>query len=257
MSYTIIYEKTFLKTSKNTFLPMVICGSNNCYEWNNKRRVRDWACFFSDKYLYTETELLQNIEDWRQSDKKQYDNCEYDFNDIPFGGCRLSTNNYTTFEDLKKFIKHGVNRAIDFNKFIEMGYMVNFRSYNCEFNMYPKTEQELFDCIEKAIAFEETVYVNLSLSEDNVKRLRKQIYPKGSSKTKIVQELVDHYFVLKTENKKYVVKKLKYGMRVNSHYWYAKKFKTKKSAENYGKKFEGVTIVKIEENAYISKRVPK
>lgn len=48
MSYDIFYDKQFVKVNENTFIPMVLTGSNNCTEWSprgRERRARSWHNF--------------------------------------------------------------------------------------------------------------------------------------------------------------------------------------------------------------------
>lgn len=43
MSYSIIYDTLFVKTSDNGFLPFILSGSNNCYDaYNIRKRSRSW-----------------------------------------------------------------------------------------------------------------------------------------------------------------------------------------------------------------------
>jgi hypothetical protein len=68
MSYEILYDKCFIKAD-DKYLPMVLAGSNNCYQFDRSargRRVRSWfnltyACP-DDKRYATEAELLEHIE---------------------------------------------------------------------------------------------------------------------------------------------------------------------------------------------------
>lgn len=49
MSYEIVYERQFIKTSDGLIIPFVLIGSNNCYEPvcnGYKRRCRSWSTIF-------------------------------------------------------------------------------------------------------------------------------------------------------------------------------------------------------------------
>ena len=256
MSYTIFYEKTFIKTSNDKYLPMVISGCNNLYEWNNKKRVRNWNCLVLDNYLYTSEEIVKYIEDWRESDRKHYED-DKEFGDIPYAGARLSTKSDTTFKDLIAFVKHGINRAIDFNEFIALGYSVIFKSYEGDFYKTPKTEKELFEIVNEAIQHEKPIYVELSLSEENVKFLRKKIYPKKPSQYKKVLKTYPHYFVIQhNDNGYYTVKNRKWSYSYCYDIYFAKKFKTELQAEKYNK-FSNFKVVKIEKPWEFEVRVKK
>lgn len=46
MSYEILYQRFLLKKEDGTLVPYMIHGSNNCYEWNNRRRARSLSNLF-------------------------------------------------------------------------------------------------------------------------------------------------------------------------------------------------------------------
>ncbi len=50
MSYTIVYGRQFLRTSRG-IVPLALYGDNNVWEWNNKRRARSWGIFYSESML--------------------------------------------------------------------------------------------------------------------------------------------------------------------------------------------------------------
>ena len=92
MSYSIFYRAMHIQTSKG-ILPMVEYGDNNVYEWDNKRRVRNWYNFHAnEKTIYSNWEDLNNaIEDWNvkvEAKKVEYgeshtdwkaDNCSFGY----------------------------------------------------------------------------------------------------------------------------------------------------------------------------------
>lgn len=51
MSYDIFYDKQFVKVNENTFIPMVLAGSNNCTEWSPRGRERRSRSWFNFAYL--------------------------------------------------------------------------------------------------------------------------------------------------------------------------------------------------------------
>jgi hypothetical protein len=72
MSYEILYNKLFLKTQDGKIIPIILHGSNNCYEtqWNGReRRERNWSIcnmpyWCNYKIDFTEEELLKENERW-------------------------------------------------------------------------------------------------------------------------------------------------------------------------------------------------
>ena len=70
MSYTIIYEKQFIKVSDSKVIPMIIVGDNNVYEWSGKkeRRARDPYCpTINGKVAVTLDEIKADL-------KREYNN---------------------------------------------------------------------------------------------------------------------------------------------------------------------------------------
>ncbi len=47
MSYEIIYSKQFIKVNEHQVIPMLLQGSNNCYDTQTGRRARDWHNTFA------------------------------------------------------------------------------------------------------------------------------------------------------------------------------------------------------------------
>ena len=62
MSYSIIYDKQFIKVSDNQFIPMVLSGCSNLYEFNGtkERRVRSWFPMrLENKIILSREEILK------------------------------------------------------------------------------------------------------------------------------------------------------------------------------------------------------
>ena len=66
MGYTIVYDRQFLKLEDGRIIPMILCGSNNCYEvmWNGKeRRERYWTALWEQNVpAYKPEELMKKAE---------------------------------------------------------------------------------------------------------------------------------------------------------------------------------------------------
>lgn len=77
MSYEILYNRQFLKTQDNKIIPIILHGSNNCYEytWNGReRRERNWSIcnmpyWCNYKIDFTPEELLKENERWLDRDE--------------------------------------------------------------------------------------------------------------------------------------------------------------------------------------------
>jgi hypothetical protein len=68
MSYTIFYNKQFIKVDDTRVIPLIEVGDNNVWEVDNKRRARDWSVMTGmtgGKLIVTNDELMKNIEGFR------------------------------------------------------------------------------------------------------------------------------------------------------------------------------------------------
>lgn len=101
MSYTIVYEKHFLRINGNytkngitRYIPLILCGDNNVYEPSGKR-VREWSVLFPQiKSLATESELL-----------KETDHIPDDTE------CFKYKTKWLYGKDMKDFISYGIKHA--------------------------------------------------------------------------------------------------------------------------------------------------
>lgn len=66
MSYTIVYDRQFIKLEDGRIIPMILCGSNNCWEktWNGKeRRERYWTSYWEQTVpAFNPEELIKQVE---------------------------------------------------------------------------------------------------------------------------------------------------------------------------------------------------
>lgn len=141
MSYGIIYNKQFIKVDDKNFVPMILSGSNNCYDWNNKR-ARDWNPFtfiIEGKLSGSLEEMLENAEKDNQSQYGKYDN---DYDESMFGSnIALKFNNsYGTFNQYKSFLKTGCRKAKTVEELTELG--IGIAVCNSYISMDDKTEEK-------------------------------------------------------------------------------------------------------------------
>jgi len=68
MSYTIVYDRQFLKLEDGRIIPMTLLGSSNCWERDSdgkERRERYWTSFWEQTVpAYTQDELMQKAEEY-------------------------------------------------------------------------------------------------------------------------------------------------------------------------------------------------
>lgn len=272
MSYEIVYDRQFIKAEKEgkpVFFPMLLMGSNNCYEAGNRKRSRDWSNItyvLNDKRYGTLEEMLQNVEKERErvieSCKKNFEQykeewCKYSderwgsHTSISFGGgCKSTFRQYRglfitgckkalTVEELKEFrvdvrICTGsfYYREEDLKKYKEAGK----EEINCKVS----TSKELMEKLEEFEEYlKDTPYVNLYVTidahENQMKWIRKTKFPK----TKHPKELktVDKFYVVKdTSNGNYVFKATKYGYNYSLNGNCCKRFAKETDAKRFAKR---------------------
>lgn len=267
MSYSIIYDKQFIKVRENSFIPLILCGDNNLYEGNGKR-VRDWSVFshILDGGIYGSLEyMLKKSEEIKAniiSRNKEYNDryketgqenaiCEYTddkfgwFDGIAIGGKHTSK---TTYGDFVNIFKSGVKNAITIEEAIEKFY-VSFRfktsSYDDEklkdqlkepVNCQIKTTEELIKKYEELSDYLKNTGVNLcfnvSASEEFGKRVRRIKSPVQKRQKSLVP--VDFFFVVKDmKTNNYVAKLNRNGYSYGHSYQSAKHFAKEKEANKY------------------------
>lgn len=144
MSYTILYNKQFVKVADDLFIPMVQVGDNNVYE-SDRKRARSW---YNQRYVTnggiwaSSGEILSAIDRIREeriaSNKRTIEsgllNEDDNYDDKRFGwhegiaiyGKHTST---TTFGMFRNFYKIGIERALTVEKLIESGVSLMMKVY--------------------------------------------------------------------------------------------------------------------------------
>lgn len=108
MSYEIVYNRAFIKTTRG-IIPLLLTGSNNCYEYTyrgRERRERDWACFWGNKHIeINEQDLLTFIAD--KADEK-YEFCMF-------------RGKWVYYKDAYDFYKQGIKNAHSLEDWLKYG----------------------------------------------------------------------------------------------------------------------------------------
>lgn len=155
MSYEILYRKVFIKvpaeklTARHeslkivdaVYLPLIETGSNNCWEWKN-RRARSWqrAAFLDrEKDFLTETEILQSVDGWRENLISRYP----DYSDKSFSYYSAVTvvgsgKNTTGFGRVKSFFQSGIRQAVSVEELRSFG--IGLHMYLSRFDEKIKAE---------------------------------------------------------------------------------------------------------------------
>lgn len=121
MSYEIVYDKQFIKVNTNNgnkYVPMVLSGSNNCYEWSNggkERRARSWFPFSLDGNLLVDESMVNKY--WENSLEEIINRTNDTKNDIKksFGyytGIYVNGNRNTSYGNIKGIFDTGMEKAL-------------------------------------------------------------------------------------------------------------------------------------------------
>ena len=276
MSYSILYNKQFIKVGDNLFIPMVQCGDNNVYEaaGNGRKRARSWyndSWIANGKTICSREEIESRINEIRDEEIKRCGNYvkEYDENwsyqDKRFGyhtGIAIygkHTSN-TTFGNFKGFYMSGCDGALtienllkhDVNVCVRLPYYgyvkeeIEKKGLECKQTVYPKTTDELLNIIKEWDEYygnRVRYYVDFGSDWglENIKRER--------SKTK--QRKEKQYIQTKEY---YVLEGVGGGMGYKYAYTStgAKKFINEKSANKFHKSMKNKDLFKVikKENTY-------
>lgn len=107
MSYEIVYAREFIKLSDGRIIPMILCGSNNCYETGRsgrERRSREWYPFFFGANInpaFTVAELMQRV---------------YSFVPSTYGEHFMRNGKYVDDDGFVRFFGNGIKNAKTFEE---------------------------------------------------------------------------------------------------------------------------------------------
>lgn len=276
MSHTIIYNRLFVKATDkngiNYFVTMLLSGSNNCSQINQRtgREIRErswkgWKYFTEGKLMATEQEILTNIDKERlermnraEENVKQYNDTSWAYDDKNYGyhsSIRFSGRSCsgTSFSAFRSYFENGMKNALTIEQLLEHNINVEIHVssyYKDEINkagleikpdIYPKTSQEF---LEKAQEYSEyyknTGGVYITFGSDwaveryfSNKAVENKIKKQNNRKEKVRKE-VDKYFVLSNDNG-FFIKLTRNGYRYafDSDAWSVKKWETRKQAQTY------------------------
>lgn len=144
MSYSILYNRQFVKVQDDLFIPMIQAGDNNVYEsdrkrarsWYNHRYVTNgsiWAS--SGTIMETIDKMRQDTIERKQSDIEQGHSRKEDaYDDKGFGwltGIALYGRHTsgTTFGMYRNFYKSGIDKALTVEELMEKNVRLHMKIY--------------------------------------------------------------------------------------------------------------------------------
>lgn len=174
MSYEILYTRQFIKINDNLFAPIILAGSNNCYECGrggrDGRRDRSWwndTNIIEHKQFASKEDILAGLDRVRQhiidrnTERVEEAKVKGDFNEdvynderfgwwssIAISGAHTSG---TSFSMFKSFYLTGIKKALTVEQLVEG--RVDIKVYSYYYNEESKKEVEA-----KGVKFLEAVY---------------------------------------------------------------------------------------------------
>lgn len=229
MSYEIIYAREFIKTGDDRIIPLVLSGSNNCWDTRYKghwRKERSWFPIYAksgENPAITAEELMKKINSYVPSDYQAH---------------FVRNGKLVNDDSFVRFFENGIKKA----KTIEELYAELICTEQLQGSIYyyaPNGDVKIIDSIfiestpdlndflanvDKCIsenAAGHKIYINIGfLRNDILRRVKK---PKQN------HEQLKQYFVI-TTNFGYVSKLTRLGLYSTCSKEYAKKFETEKQA---------------------------
>lgn len=262
----------FIKMKDETYIPMIESGESNIWEWNNKRRARDWSScrwnFESEEqkksYSLTEKEILDaaqrdidmHVERYA-GQKEPFSEHVYTKEEILknlgwFNCIRITGRSETTAGQFLGFFKSGIRNAVTLEELRKAGCSFRLSWWKGEehFSECAFSEEELSqkwqECLDKGF----TPYIGLSPSgaeylwrDMKLRTRREKPAPKKHDEYHIVT--FDYY-----GSRKYVTQLTTRKLRFNEFPSYAHKYVTKKAAENaagrISRSYANITNVRTE-----------
>ncbi len=282
MSYSILYNRQFVKVHDNLFIPMIQAGDNNVYE-SNRKRARSW---YNHRYVtggsvWASRETIHGTidrmrEEAIKSNQANISNRLLDegdaYDDKRFGwhtGISLygKHTSGTTFGMYRGFYTTGIERALTVEELMEKGVRLYMKIYFWSPEDITSKNKE----IKSTVCFASTEHlvqtvkeweeyygemadrISLYFYDDwDLEKLLKSQTKKKTKKKDYVE--TNSYFVLEGENggNGYFVKATARGYKYAHNSTGAKKFLTEKEASRFHNrmKYKDLFRVRFVQNQY-------
>jgi hypothetical protein len=277
MSYSILYNKMFVKVTDDQYIPMIQCGDNNVYE-SDRKRARSW---WNHRYVTggpiwassgTIIGTIDRIREERIASNKRYieqnlleDGDLYD--DKRFGwheGIAIygKGTTGTTFGMYRNFYKTGIERALTIEQLLEHGIQLRMKLYSYR----PEDVTDKGKEIKPDVTFTSTEHLVSTVNEwveyygemsdrislwywDDwgIEKLTKSQRKSVKREAKWVES--KSYYALKSSTG-YFIKNLRYGYRYAYTSTGAKKFLTEKEANAFKKRMKNGGHFEVELNEH-------
>jgi len=253
MSYDIVYGKCFIKLNEDSFIPIIVYGSSNCYEYtyssrgNTQRRERgfsNWGQWNGgqSKEIVTKSDIENKLKIWdedvRQTNQR-YKEQGIGVNSDPtrIDGLFKYGSKTFTMKGFKLFIKHGIKTAKTIEEIREAGLSLKVRAY--KYNQpiivedYPKTTKEFFEIYAKAKEYcKENEGYRIDIHFTNTVDYVLKKFKVGRKRTYVNKSELKEYFIIRNNNTGYYYSRgTKKGLYWTTSKGFSNVYKTQKDAE--------------------------
>lgn len=233
MSYEIVYCRQFLKIDEK-IIPLVLYGSNNCYEimWNGReRRERSWhPMYFGRNTMIAQTEkdIMERVKSYCTGINQEH---------------FMKNGKWVNDKMLIRFFQSGIKNAKTIEELKEIYFFGGMHGYFSVWNRMEnkvenRTEISSSDDLRNFLvaaqdrldnrAEKEEVFICLKYcNEEFVPKVKKERKPK---------ERLNDYYAIKVDGSSYLSKLTKRRIRCYSLCDKTKQFKTEKEANKYVEK---------------------
>lgn len=273
MSYSILYNKLFVKVTDETYIPMIQSGDNNVYE-SDRKRARSWwnQRYVTDGKIWASAEtILSTIDRIREeriaSNQRSigqgyleqgdlYDDKRFGWHEgIAIYGKHTSN---TTFGMYRNFYKTGIERALTVEQLLEKGVELRMKLYCYR----PEDVTDKGKEIKPDVTFTSTEHLISTVNEwteyygemsDRITLLYfddwniENLTKSQKRKVKKDREWVESksYYVLKAPTG-YFIKNVKHGYKYAYTSTGGKKFLTEKKANDFKKRMKNGEMFQVE-----------
>ncbi len=253
MSYDIVYGKCFVKLNEDSFIPIIVYGSSNCYEYtyssrgNTQRRERgfsNWGQWNGgqSKEIVTRSDVENKLKIWDEDVRQtnlRYKEQGIGVNSDPtrIDGLFKYGSKTFTMKGFKLFIKHGIKTAKTIEEIREAGLSLKVRAY--KYNQpiivedYPKTTIEFFEIYAKAKEFcKENEGYRIDIYFTNTVDYVLKKFKVGRKRTYVNKSELKEYFIIRNNNTGYYYSRgTKKGLYWTTSKGFSNVYKTQKDAE--------------------------
>ena len=228
MSTDIVFDKQSVRLTKDIYMPVVLAGSNNCFDWND-RIARSWCTLFHSENgepWGTLNQMGSYCDKLNRKKAEEYD--DYSPNKFGWFSSMRMSNGSMSFGQFKGLFVRSAQKAITVSALIKIfgsSIVVEMCRYGCKEKgveqqiRHPKSGRELMRHYQelKVISGDEKIPVHVKVQWDEglAKRVRAKFFPIKKKRSESVY-MTSYYSVVVPEG--YFSRLTRYGYRFSHSY---------------------------------------